>query len=308
MTAEPSVEALLTADEPLSRHTYLRVGGPAQYFATPSDRRQLGRIAAWAHASGLPLHVLGGGSNVLVADEGVTGVVVSLRDACGAYEFDGKRVIVGAGVMLPALARAAAERGLGGLEFAVGIPGAVGGALQSNAGIGDGRAIGALVRNVEVLDGDALRVLERDEVVFEYRTSSLRHSGLIVLSATLELNERPAAEIEAEMRELLAARAATQPTAGPNAGSIFRNPEGDYAGRVIEAAGLKGRAAGAASVSELHANFIVHDGSATAADVVALMSEVQQAVLERFELWLEPEVEWWGSAERPAPWHGRPAG
>ncbi|MEE8422121.1 MAG: UDP-N-acetylmuramate dehydrogenase [Dehalococcoidia bacterium] len=307
MTAEPSVEALLTSDEPLSRHTYLRIGGPARYFATPSDRDQLRRIAAWAHASGLALHVLGGGSNVLVADEGVPGVVISLRDVCGAYEFDGRRVLAGAGVMLPALARAAAERGLGGLEFAIGIPGAVGGALQSNAGIGDGREIGALVRAVEVLDGGAVRALAADEVTFAYRSSSLRDSGLIVLSATLELSERPSGEIEAEMRELLAARAATQPTAGPNAGSMFRNAEGDYAGRLIEAAGLKGHAVGAAKVSELHANFIVHDGSATAADVAALMSEVQQTVVERFDVWLQPEIEWWGAGSRPAPWQGRPA-
>jgi UDP-N-acetylmuramate dehydrogenase len=204
--------------------------------------------------------------------------------------------------MLPSLARTAAERGLGGLEFAIGIPGSIGGALQSNAGIGDGREIGALVRTVDVLADEEVRTLSARELNFGYRQSSLRESGAVVLGATLELHERPRDQIEAEMRQLLEARAATQPTAGPNAGSMFRNPPGDYAGRVIEAAGCKGLASGAASVSDLHANFIVHDGAATATDVASLMSLVQQRVLDDAGLRLLPEIEWWGDGEPPEPW------
>jgi UDP-N-acetylmuramate dehydrogenase len=306
VSIEPPPGIEVTRDEPLARHTYMRIGGPARWFATPGSLEELDRLVEWARHSGIPLRVLGGGSNVLVSDAGVEALVVSLRRACGAIRFDGEHVEVGAGVMLPALARAAAERDLGGLEFAIGIPGALGGALQTNAGIGDGRCVGPLVESVEVLDpARGRRTLDRSEVDFEYRTSSLRGSGLVVLGATLVLEPRPRAEVEAEMRRLLEARQRSQPTAEPNAGSMFRNPPGDAAGRLIEAVGCKGLAIGAARVSELHANFIVHDGSGTAADVLALMSEAQRRVLERFGVWLTPEVEWWGDGELPPPFHPR---
>ncbi len=306
MAPEPPSGIAVTRDESLSAHTYFRIGGPAQFFATPDSIEELQRLAAWAAEEALPLRVLGGGSNVLVADAGVSGLVVSLREACSDVEIQGAALSVGAAVMLPSLARTAAERGLGGLEFAIGIPGSIGGALQSNAGIGDGREIGALVRTVDVLADAEVRTLNARELSFGYRQSSLRESGAVVLGAMLELHERPRDEVEADMRQLLEARAATQPTAGPNAGSMFRNPPGDYAGRVIEAAGCKGLTSGAASVSELHANFIVHDGSASAADIVALMSDVQRRVRDAADVWLVPEVEWWGDGELPAPWQGSP--
>ncbi len=300
-------EALgLVQGEPMSRHTYIRLGGPAAYFASPPDLETLDRIAAWAREAGLPLRIVGGGSNMLVADEGVRAVVVSLRRACGSFEFEGTEVQAGAAVMLPALAKAAAERGLGGLEFAIGIPGSVGGALQTNAGIGDGRCIADLVREVEVLrDGERIR-LPADAVTWDYRTTSLRGSGDVVLGARLALVERPRPQVEAEMRRLLDGRQRTQPTAEPNAGSMFRNPENDHAGRLIEAAGCKGLRAGGAQVSTLHANFIVHDGAARTADVLALMSEVQRRVRDSFGVWLTPEVEWWGDGELPPPY--RPSG
>lgn len=291
----------LATEEPLARHTYLRVGGPAQYFATPATLEELAALLAWAHTGQLRVRVLGGGSNIVVSDDGVRGLVISLRRACGGSSFQGAAVEVGGGVMLPALARAAAERGLGGLEFAIGIPGSVGGALQSNAGIGDGRAIGDLVEHVEVLDGSDRRTLARDALGFGYRTSRLRASGLVVLRARLLLTPRARAEIEAEMQRLLTARQASQPTAEPNAGSMFKNPPGDAAGRVIEAAGCKGLSVGTARVSALHANFIVHDGSGRAADVAALMALVQARVRAAFGVELEAEVEWWGDGASPAP-------
>ncbi len=221
--------------EPLARHTYLRLGGPARLYAEPADRAELGRLLTWAADAALPVRVLGGGSNLLVADEGWPGLVLSLRRCCGAISFEGAAgapggplVRAGAAVMLPALARAAAERDLGGLEFAIGIPGSVGGALQSNAGIGDGRCVGPLVREVELWrDGAAAAVtVEAASIRFGYRETSLRGSGALVLGATLSLERRPRADVEAEMRRLLAARQATQPTAERNAGSIFRNPPG----------------------------------------------------------------------------------
>ena len=301
-------------DEPLARHTYMRLGGAAQYFASPSDLDALERLVAWASEQAMALRVLGGGSNVLVADAGVSGLVVSLRVAASDMRFEGTRLTAGAAAMLPALAKAAAERDLGGLEFAIGIPGALGGALQTNAGIGDGREIGALVDSVDVLVGGQRRTLSAGDIDFEYRTSSLRRFGAIVLAATLTLVPRPRAEAEAEMRRLLDARQASQPTAERNAGSIFRNPPGDFAGRLIEAAGCKGFVVGGASVSALHANFIVHDGSATAADVASLMAEVQRRVAEHAGVRLRPEVEWWGDGEPPPAFRpspdaaGEPAG
>ena len=286
-------------DEPLARHTYVRLGGPAQYFATPPDIATLARLGAWAEEHALPVRVIGGGSNVLIDEAGVSGLVISLRRARGEVRFDGARLTAGAAAMLPALAKTAAARDLGGLEFAIGIPGSLGGAVQTNAGIADGRSVGPLVTSVEVLADGRRRTIGADALRFDYRTSSLRHSGMIVLAATLVLVPAPRAEIEAEIRRLLAARQATQPTAERNAGSIFRNPPGDFAGRLIEAAGCKGLAAGGASVSTLHANFIVHDGSATAADVATLMAAVQRRVASHARVQLRPEVEWWGDGEPP---------
>ena len=299
----PPADLELERDVSLSRHTYLRIGGPAAYFGTPGDLDHLDRIAAWARAQSLWLRVIGGGSNVLIADEGVPDVVLSLRRACGAIAFNGDEVTAGAAVMLPALARAAAERDLGGLEFAIGIPGSIGGALQTNAGIGDGRCLGDLVHAVEVLRGDARLTLRAGDLAFAYRTTSLRGSGDVVLGATLALTPRPRAEVDAEMRRLLEARQRTQPTAEPNAGSIFRNPEGDSAGRLIDSAGCKGLAVGHAQVSTLHANFIVHDGQGSATEIAALMAEVQRRVLANSGVRLHPEVEWWGAGDPPEAWH-----
>lgn len=301
---DPPAELGLARDEPLSRHTYLRLGGPAAYYASPPDLDALDRIAAWATAVGLPLWIIGGGSNLLVGDDGVTAVVLSLRQAAGHIEFweqaSERGVQVGAAVMLPGLAREAATRGLSGLEFAVGIPGSVGGALQSNAGIGDGRDIGRLVHWVEVWREGARLRLERDALEFSYRGSSLRDSGDIVLEASLRLEAAAIGTIEAEMGRLLTARQASQPTATPNAGSIFRNPADDYAGRLVEAAGCKGLRVGHVEVSRLHANFIVHDGEGTAADVAALMGDVQARVLDDSGVRLRPEIVWWGDGDAPA--------
>jgi len=295
----PPAGVELHTDEPLARHTYLRLGGPARFYAEPADDEQLGRLVAWAAVAKLPVRVLGGGSNLLVADEGWPGLVLSLRRCCGEIVFDGSSVRAGAAVMLPALARAAAERDLGGLEFAIGIPGSLGGALQSNAGIGDGRSIGLLVRAVELWrDGDRATVAAAS-LRFGYRETSLRGSGALVSGATLALEPRPRADVKAEMRRLLEARQATQPTAEHNAGSIFRNPRGEAAGRLIEAAGCKGLAVGGARVSELHANFIVHDGAARAADIAELVAEVQRRVFAAAGVRLVPEIEWWGPGDPP---------
>ncbi len=305
MSLDPPADLGLRRDVLLARHTYLRIGGPAAWFGTPEDLDQLDRIATWARAQALRLRVIGGGSNMLVADEGVPDVVLSLRRVANVIAFDDAEVSAGAAIMLPSLARAAAERQLGGLEFAIGIPGSIGGALQTNAGIGDGRCIGDLVRSVQVLRDGARVTLHADvpgDLEFVYRETSLRGSGDVVLGATLALTPRPREEIDAEMRRLLETRQRTQPTAEPNAGSIFRNPDGDSAGRLIETAGCKDLAIGHVHVSALHANFIVHDGQGTATDYAALMAEVQRRVLAMSGVRLRPEIEWWGPGDLPEAW------
>ena len=304
---EPSLAALpdpppafgLERDVSLARHTYLRIGGAAAYFGTPPDIDTLVKIWAWAKSHAIPLRIIGGGSNMLVADEGVRAVVLSLRRACGYLDFDGPAVYGGAAVMLPALAKAAAERGMGGAEFLIGIPGDIGGAMQTNAGIGDGRSIGDIVTSVDVLRDGVPVTLSRGQIAFEYRHTSLRAAGEIVLAARLALKPRPRDEVEAEMSRLLGTRQATQPTAEPNAGSVFRNPPGDRAGQMIEAVGGKDVASGSAHVSSLHANFIVHDGHASAAEYLDVMTEVQRLVLATYGVRLIPEIEWWGDGAPP---------
>ena len=289
----------LERDVSLARHTYLRIGGAAAYFGTPPDIDTLVRIWAWAKSHAIPLRIIGGGSNMLVADEGVRAVVISLRRACGHLDIDGTAVHAGAAVMLPAIAKAAAERGLSGMEFAIGIPGDIGGAMQTNAGIGDGRSMGDVVTSVDVLRDGVPVTLSREQIAFDYRHTSLRTAGEIVLAARLALKPRPRDEVEAEMSRLLGTRQATQPTAEPNAGSVFRNPPGDRAGQMIEAVGGKNVASGSAHVSSLHANFIVHDGHASASEYLDVMTEVQRLVLATYGVRLIPEIEWWGDGTPP---------
>ncbi len=289
----------LERDVSLARHTYLRIGGAAAYFGTPPDIDTLVRIWAWAKSHAIPLRIIGGGSNMLVADEGVRAVVISLRRACGHLDIDGTAVHAGAAVMLPAIAKAAAERGLSGMEFAIGIPGDIGGAMQTNAGIGDGRSMGDVVTSVDVLRDGVPVTLSREQIAFDYRHTSLRTAGEIVLAARLALKPRPRDEVGAEMSRLLGTRQATQPTAEPNAGSVFRNPPGDRAGQMIEAVGGKNVASGSAHVSSLHANFIVHDGHASASEYLDVMTEVQRLVLATYGVRLIPEIEWWGDGTPP---------
>ncbi|MSP23522.1 MAG: UDP-N-acetylmuramate dehydrogenase [Dehalococcoidia bacterium] len=289
----------LERDVSLARHTYLRIGGAAAYFGTPPDIDTFVRIWAWAKSHTIPLRIIGGGSNMLVADEGVRAVVISLRRACGYLDIEGTAVHAGAAVMLPAIAKAAAERGLSGMEFAIGIPGDIGGAMQTNAGIGDGRSMGDVVTSVDVLRDGVPVTLSREQIAFDYRHTSLRTAGEIVLAAQLALKPRPLDEVEAEMSRLLGTRQATQPTAEPNAGSVFRNPPGDRAGQMIEAVGGKNVASGSAHVSSLHANFIVHDGNASASEYLDVMTEVQRLVLATYGVRLIPEIEWWGDGTPP---------
>lgn len=291
MTAFPGAKT----NEPLSRHTTWGIGGPADFFIEVQNRKGLAQLLDWAKERNVPLFPIGQGSNLLVSDKGLRGAVVRLRGEFEEMRFDGPLVEAGAGVMLPPLARAAAERGLSGAEPFVGIPGTVGGALMTNAGTPEGD-IGRLVEAVEILDESGeIKRLEKKDVAFSYRHSSL--AGAFVLSATLRLTPGVAAEIAARTEAQKTRRAERQPLGTKNCGSVFKNPPDDHAARLIEAAGLKGRVQGGARISPKHANFIENTGGATAEDVRALIDAAKTAVKEKFNVTLELEV--WPVGEWP---------
>jgi UDP-N-acetylmuramate dehydrogenase len=284
--------------EPLARHTSFRIGGPADLLALPDTPDDLACVLAAAAAHDVPVTLLGGGSNVLVGDGGIRGVVVKLGRGFAGIEWTedqgGVRVRAGAAVQIGQLARAAVGRGLAGLEFAEGIPGTIGGALFMNAGAYGGE-FAPVVEGVDGLDRTGKRQsLDRDALAFGYRRTRLP-AGFVVVAVRLRLRPDDPAAVRARLEDARTRRLAAQPHGQSNAGSIFKNPDGDHAGRLIEAAGLKGERAGRARISERHANFIVNEGGACAADVKALMDVAQRVVWERSGVWLEPEVRLIGS-------------
>lgn len=284
-------------DVPLSRHTSLRIGGPADAFVTPADRAELMRVVELCHDLGLPVTVLGGGFNVLVLEGGIRGVVLRLRKLRHVDRVAGDLVTVEAGCSHATITRFCVERGLAGLEFGAGIPGTLGGWLAMNAGIGV-REMKDVVHEIDVLDrkGRTITALPRTALDFRYRELAGLPPGSILVGARLEIRESDRAHVEAEVDRLLAQRHATQPIDQPSCGSVFRNPPGDHAGRLIEAAGLKGSRAGAAEISRVHANFIVNHADATASDVLCLIDRARSAVAERTGIVLETEVKILGAS------------
>ncbi|MDI3316073.1 MAG: UDP-N-acetylmuramate dehydrogenase [Bacillota bacterium] len=284
----------MAAGEPLARHTTLRIGGPADFFVEPETETGLRALLSLCAESGVDVHFLGQGSNVLVPDEGVRGVVLTTRRLFDRCRFQGREVTVGSGFALGRLVQLSLEQGLGGLEPLAGIPGTVGGAVYMNAGTPAGSIGDRLVWARLIGPSGEERRLAREEMGFGYRTSRLQSEpGWLVAEVRLELDEAPRVNAEI-LRAAARRRRQTQPLAYPNAGSIFRNPPGDYAGRLIEAVGAKGLAVGGAEISTLHANFIVNTGGATAADVIELMRIARRLVRQRFGLTLVPEIRLFG--------------
>jgi len=273
--------------EPLARHTSLRVGGPADALVRADDADELAWLAEHCSACGVPLFVLGAGFNTLVRDGGIRGVVVRLTGLRG-IEQRGAEVRAEAGATHSQLTRFAAQAGLAGLEFGVGIPGTLGGWLAMNAGTRE-REIGGAVLAVDWLCSGQRSDQPASALRFSYRRLE-RPAGTILLGARLALHPDDPAAIRERMREQLEARRATQPVDQPSCGSVFKNPPGDHAGRLIEAAGLKGLRCGGARISELHANFIV-TSDARAADVLELIGQARRAVADRFGIELETEVQ-----------------
>lgn len=282
----------LLANEPLARHTTFRIGGPAEWFLPADTWEELAQAVRLAKAQGVPFFILGGGSNILVADSGMEGLVIAVR--CRRVEVrPGGIVYAEAGAALAGLARTAIQAGLGGLEWAVSVPGTVGGAVVGNAGA-YGSCIADSLESATLLSPGG-RVQRHPSAWFRYGYRQSRLKGqpegraYIVLAAEFRLKPAPVAMLEARAEEFLARRRATQPTEA-SIGSIFKNPPGDYAGRLIEAAGLKGHRIGRAQISPVHANFIVNLGGATAADVWDLIQLARETVATRFGVPLELEI------------------
>ncbi|MGC5325615.1 UDP-N-acetylmuramate dehydrogenase [Brevibacillus sp. SYSU BS000544] len=277
-------------DEPLANHTTWRIGGPCDLLIQPKDKESLILAVQTIHRSNIPWRVIGRGSNLLVRDGGIRGAVFKVAEGLSHCEFRGEEVRVGAGYSTIRLAVEAGKMGLTGLEFAGGIPGSIGGAVYMNAGA-HGSDLSRILKEAEVLfeDGE-VRVLTNEEMQFSYRTSLLQSRKGIVLEALLQLKTGDRKEIAAALAKFKDRRRQSQPLQQPCAGSVFRNPPGDHAGRLIEASGLKGFSIGGAQVSEIHANFIVNRGGATAADVLTLMEHIQSTVKEKFGVEMHPEV------------------
>jgi UDP-N-acetylmuramate dehydrogenase len=292
MALKDEFEAIVRPDEPLAPHTWFRLGGPAEYFAEPRNVEELASLIKRCQEEGLTVRLLGGGSNILVRDEGVPGVVIRLADAGFAeVEIRGRRVTAGGGVKLGHVISMAVGKGLAGLEPLVGIPGTIGGALHGNAG-SRGGDLGQWVRKATVMarSGEIFE-RQREELVFAYRHSSL--DELVILSAEFELDPDDPEQLTKRMQKQWIVKKAAQPLGHQSAGCIFKNPRGMSAGMLIDQAGLKGTRVGGAEVSDRHANFIIAESGATPQDVLRLIELVRSRVADRLGVELELEIEVW---------------
>lgn len=286
---------VLTA-EPMKLHTSFRIGGPADYFARPTCVEELQRLLAVAKELELPVTIIGRGSNLLVQDKGIRGLVIQISNSMSELEIKDTAMYCAAGVALAKAAQAAAKAGLTGLEFAAGIPGTMGGAVYMNAGAYDGE-ISRLVTAITAVDGFGNVVeLTSADLNFSYRHSALMENKLMVVSVKLKLDLGQETAIRAKMEDFQLARKTKQPLEYPSAGSTFKRPAGYFAGTLIDQSGLKGYRVGDAQVSTKHAGFVVNLGEATCADVLQLISDVKAKVFQLHGVVLEPEVQIIGEA------------
>jgi UDP-N-acetylmuramate dehydrogenase len=284
------VEGTIKFNELLKNHTSFCIGGPADVLIVPKDEEDLRKIVILCNKYKVPLCVIGNGTKILVGDKGIRGIVIKISNVVNEIRFIEEGVLAGSGMPISRLSTLTAEKGLSGLEFAIGIPGTVGGAVVMNAGA-HGRSISDIIISATVMNlkGET-HVLSKRNLEFDYRRSVLQKTGEIVLNATFKLRKRDRKKIQRKIEEFVQWRKKTQPLGLPNAGSIFKNPRDDYAGRLIDAAGLKGARVGNAQVSTLRGNFIVNLGEATAEDVLTLMHIVQREVYKKFKVNLTTEI------------------
>ena len=280
----------LLLEEPMAKHTSFRIGGPADVLAQPADEAELAALLKRAREHAVPVTLVGNGSNLLVRDKGIRGLVIKLSNIFSSITVDGNVLTFGSGISLAMASKKAASLSLSGLEFAVGIPGTIGGAVYMNAGAYDGE-MAKVVTCVRVMDMQGkISELQASELDFAYRHTALQNSGWIVISVTVALQPGEAESIAAKMADFSQRRISKQPLELPSAGSMFKRPVGYFAGTLIEQTGLKGYTVGGAQVSQKHAGFVVNVGGATAKDVLQLISDVQSKVFAAHGVRLEPEV------------------
>lgn len=280
----------LLLDEPMSRHTSFRIGGPADMMAMPKNETELCNLLQKAAANNIPVTLIGNGSNLLVRDKGIRGLVIKLGNMLNEIKVEENGITFGSGVSLALASRKAAENSFTGMEFAVGIPGSIGGAVYMNAGAYDGE-MANVVTSVRVMDAAGkVTVLSANDLQFAYRKTALQNSGFIVTSVTVTLKKAKQSDIYAKMDDFSQRRISKQPLELPSAGSMFKRPPGYFAGTLIDQTGLKGYTVGGAQVSEKHAGFVVNIGNATAADVLQLIKDIQDRVMAAHGVYLQPEV------------------
>ncbi|MDO8662059.1 MAG: UDP-N-acetylmuramate dehydrogenase [Candidatus Omnitrophota bacterium] len=285
-------ESRIRTNYPLKNNSTFRIGGCAQFFCEPKDTAELKLLIKIAGQNKLPVFILGAGSNLVISDKGVRGLVIKLGSPYfKRISLEKGNIRVGSGAALAQLIKFSRDKSLQGAEFLSGIPGTAGGGLAMNAGCW-GSVMGNLVKEAEVMDkGGRIKNLKRSQIKFVYRKSSL--AKYIILSSLLSLKQGKAREIEKNIKKYLGERRKSQDLTWPNAGCIFKNPENNSAGRLIELCGLKGRHVGGAYISERHANFILNKGNASAKDVLRLMRITGKQVKDKFKLLLEPEIKIW---------------
>lgn len=288
-------QPVLTA-EPMKLHTSFRIGGPADYFAQPSDGEEIQALLAKAKELGLPVTVIGRGSNLLVQDKGIRGLVIQISSSMNELVIKDTTMCCAAGVSLMKAAQAAAKAELSGLEFAAGIPGTLGGAVFMNAGAYDGEIAKLVVAVTAINEEGQLVKLTNKDMQFAYRHSALMENGFIAVSVELKLEHGQETAIREKMAGFQQSRISKQPLEYPSAGSTFKRPVGNFAGSLIDQTGLKGYTVGGAQVSEKHAGFVINKGNATCQDVLQLISDVQEKVQAVHGVMLEPEVRIIGEA------------
>ena len=284
-------EGKILENEPLSKHTTFRIGGPARYFLTPDREEALKEVILMCKDNNIDFYVIGNGSNLLVSDKGYDGVVIKIGENLREIRCEEDKIYATAGATLAGIAQTALKNSLTGFEFAAGIPGTLGGALVMNAGAYGGE-MKQVVESAKLLDSEGnFVVLSNEELELGYRRSVISKKGYIVLSAVIKLDyTEDKAAISARMSELATQRREKQPLEYPSAGSTFKRPEGYFAGKLIMDAGLRGYTIGGAAVSEKHCGFVINKGGATADDVIRLIEHVRATVLDKFGVELEPEV------------------
>ena len=277
-------------EEPMKKHTTFRIGGPAEHLILTQTTEEIADVIKLCRQEEIPWYIVGNGSNLLVADEGVRGVVIQLLRNFNQIQVEGCQIRMQAGAQNAAVAKRALDASLTGFEFAAGIPGTIGGAVVMNAGAYGGE-MKDILKEVTVLDPNGMiRTIPAEELELGYRTSIIARKGYVVLEAVIVLKAGDPKEIKAAMDELKEKRVTKQPLEYPSAGSTFKRPEGYFAGKLIMDAGLRGFSVGGAQISEKHCGFVINKGNATAKDVTELMDETKKIVMEKFGVALEPEV------------------